>query len=191
MSTLKEPSGTSKRSKATKRVIFKGDGSIDALSSRLSERMKLLWTYHMSGYLMEPSRDNEDFKGAVRNIKKGQTKKRWFFKETAVLTHFFHGYGRGSDCYGFFTCQDSLWNQSETMRTLKEPSGTSKRAKTAKRVILKGDVCLDTHFQGYWIGSNCYGLLTCLGTLWNQSETMRTSKEPSGMSKRAKRQKRF
>ena len=50
----------------------------------------------MSGYLMDmmkPIRDNEDFKGAVRNVKNNQKRaikvKRVISKETAVLTHFF------------------------------------------------------------------------------------------------------
>ena len=71
MKTSKEPSGTSKSAKTPKWVIFKGDGNLDALFSRLWERLKLFWTSHMSGYLMEPIRDNEDFPGLVRNIHKG------------------------------------------------------------------------------------------------------------------------
>ena len=55
--------------KTAKWVIFKGDGSLDLLFSRLSERLRLFWTSHMSGYLMEPIRDDEDFKEAARNVK--------------------------------------------------------------------------------------------------------------------------
>ena len=44
--------------KTGKLVIFRGDGSLDSLFTRLWERLKLLWTSHMSGYLMEPIRDN-------------------------------------------------------------------------------------------------------------------------------------
>ena len=40
-------------------VIFKGDGSLDALYSRLGERLKVLWTPYMSEYLMETIRDKE------------------------------------------------------------------------------------------------------------------------------------
>ena len=47
---------------------------------------------------MEPIRDNEEFKGAIRTskrAKKGQKGRKWrkglFLKETAVLTHFFVG----------------------------------------------------------------------------------------------------
>ena len=53
-------------------MIFKGDGSLDKLFSRLQERLNVLLTTHMSGYLMEPIRDNVDFKGAVRTCKSGQ-----------------------------------------------------------------------------------------------------------------------
>ena len=60
-----------------KRVIFKGDGSLDSLFSRLCERLKLFWTFHMSGYLMEPFRDIEDIKGAVRNVKNSQKGPKW------------------------------------------------------------------------------------------------------------------
>ena len=58
-------------------VIFEGDGSVDAFISRLLERLKLLWTSHMSGYLMEPIRDSEDFKGFVRNVKNCQKQPIW------------------------------------------------------------------------------------------------------------------
>ena len=43
-----------------------------------------------------------------------------------------------------------------------------------------------THFfQGYGRDSSCSGLITCQGTLRNQSETTRTFQDPSGTSKRA------
>ena len=58
--------------KTAKWVIFKGDNSLDALCPRLWERLKVFWTSHMSGYLMEPIRFNEDFKEVVRNIKNTQ-----------------------------------------------------------------------------------------------------------------------
>ena len=32
------------------------------------------WTFNMSEYLMEPIKDNEDFKGAVRNV---NTNQKW------------------------------------------------------------------------------------------------------------------
>ena len=50
-----------KRAKKVKRVIFKGDGSLDALFSRFLERLNVFWIPHMSGYLMDlmkPIRDN-------------------------------------------------------------------------------------------------------------------------------------
>ena len=48
-----------------------------------------------------------------------------------------------------------------------------------------------THFiLGYWRDSTCSGLLTCPGSLFNQSETMKASKEVSGTSKTAKMAKR-
>ena len=70
MRNSKEPQGTSKTAKKTKGVISKGDGSLDALFSRLWERLQLFWTSHMSGYFIEPIRDNEDSKEAFRNVKK-------------------------------------------------------------------------------------------------------------------------
>ena len=48
-------------------VIFKGDGSLDALFSRFLERLNVLWIPHMSGYpmdLIKLIRENDDFKGA-------------------------------------------------------------------------------------------------------------------------------
>ena len=71
----------------------------------------------MSGYLMDlmtPIRDNEDFKGAFRNVKNGQKRakkvKRVIFKGVVVLTHLFHGYGRESSCSGLLTCLGNPWN---------------------------------------------------------------------------------
>ena len=46
-------------------VIFKGNGLLDAFSVKILERFILVWTSHMSGYLLESIRDNENFKGAV------------------------------------------------------------------------------------------------------------------------------
>ena len=60
--------------KRPKRVIFKGDGSLDTLFSRFLERLNVFWIPHMSGYLMDliySIRDNEDSKGAFRNVKNG------------------------------------------------------------------------------------------------------------------------
>ena len=72
MRTSKEPSECPKGPKIAKWVIFKGDDSLDSLFLRLWEILKLYWTSHTSGYLLEPIRDNEDFPGLVRNVHKGQ-----------------------------------------------------------------------------------------------------------------------
>ena len=119
-----------------KRVIFKGDGSLDAFFSRFLERLNVFWIPHMSGYLMDlmkPIRDNEDFKGAFRNVKNGpkmaKKVKRVIFKGVVVLTHLFHGYGSESSCSGLLTCQGNPLNQSEKMRTSKDPSGITQMAK--------------------------------------------------------------
>ena len=77
MRTSKQPSGKFQTTKSSKMVIFKGDGSLDSLLSRLLERHKLFWTSHMSGYLIEPNRDNENFKGAVRNVRNCQIGPKW------------------------------------------------------------------------------------------------------------------
>ena len=63
--------------------------------------------------LMKPIRDNEDFKGAFRNVKNGpkraeNVKKKVIFKGVVVLTHFFHGYERDSMCSVFVTCQGTF-----------------------------------------------------------------------------------
>ena len=138
----------------------------------------------MSGYLIEPIGDNEDFQGAFRNVQKGQKQPNlWFSKETAVLTHFFQGYGRDSSCSGLLTCQGTLWNQSETMKTFQDPSGTSKRTKNSQIVDFQRRwQSWYIFFQGYGRDSSCHWLLTCQGTLWNHLETLKTSKELSGTS---------
>ena len=66
----------------------------------------------MSGYLMDlmkPIRDNEDFKGAVRNVKNYQKRankvKRVIFKGDGSL---FNGFGRDSSCSGLLTWQGNL-----------------------------------------------------------------------------------
>ena len=73
-------SGTSKRAKkwktCIKRIIFKGENSFDALSSRLLERIKVFWNSHMSGYPMEQISNKEDFKWGILSqgwLKKGDT----------------------------------------------------------------------------------------------------------------------
>ena len=38
---------------------FKGDGSLDANFSVFLEIINLFWTSHMSGYLIEPIRNNK------------------------------------------------------------------------------------------------------------------------------------
>ena len=65
--TVRTSKKLSGMSKTAKWVIFKGDSSLDALFSRSRERLKFLWTSHMSGYLTEPITVNEEFKEAVRN----------------------------------------------------------------------------------------------------------------------------
>ena len=66
--------------KTAKRMFFKGEGSRDALFSRLWERLKLFRTSQMSGYHIEPIGDNQVFKGAVRNIENGKKGKMGIFK---------------------------------------------------------------------------------------------------------------
>ena len=69
--------------------IFKGDGILDELYSRLGERLKVLRTSYMPEYLMETIRDNEDLKealGKAHNVQNGQQQQEWLFlKEMAVL----------------------------------------------------------------------------------------------------------
>ena len=38
---------------------------------------QVVWASHMLGYLMEPIKDKEDFKGAVRNLNKGRKGLKW------------------------------------------------------------------------------------------------------------------
>ena len=109
---------------------------------------------------------------------------KWvIFKENSSLVAlYFHGYGRVSNCSEVLTYQATLWNQSEIMRTSKEPPGTSKRAKTAKWGIFKGD---------HWHTFSRLGRHSCCselsGHLMEQIRYNGNSNEPSGISKRAKR----
>ena len=78
---------------------------------------------------MKPVRETRTSKA------KGQTAKpakKDFFKETAVLTKFVHGYVRDSRCSGLLTCKGTLWNQSATMKTLKDASETLKTEEEKK-----------------------------------------------------------
>ena len=52
------------------RVIFKRDGSLGTLLSRLREILTVFFTPHMSEHLTEPIQGNDDFKEAARNVKK-------------------------------------------------------------------------------------------------------------------------
>ena len=82
----------------------------------------------MSRYLMDlmkPIRDNEDFKGAVRNVKNNQKRakkiKRVIFKGDGSLDTLFNGFGRDLSCSRLFTCMGILWNKSEAVKTSKKP----------------------------------------------------------------------
>ena len=105
-----------KKGKKVKRVIFKGDSSLDAFFSRFWERLNVFWIPHMSGYLMDlmkPIRDKKDLKGAVRIVKNGPKRakkvKSVFIKGDDSLDPFFQGFWRDSMCSGFLTCQGTLW----------------------------------------------------------------------------------
>ena len=52
--------------KTAKKVIFKGDGSLDALISNLCEKFKVFWTLQESGYLMEPTGVKDDLRKGFR-----------------------------------------------------------------------------------------------------------------------------
>ena len=62
--------------------------------------------------LMRPIRYNEDFKGAIRNVKttKKMVKKvkRVIFKGDGSLDTLFNGFGRDLSCSGLLTWQGSL-----------------------------------------------------------------------------------
>ena len=63
-----------KKGQKGKRLIFKEDGSLDALFSRFLEGLNVFWILDMSGCLLDlnkPIRDNYDFKGAFMNVKNG------------------------------------------------------------------------------------------------------------------------
>ena len=68
------------------------------------------------------------------------------------------------------------------MRTIKNSSGTFKTAfkKQPKNIFVLQMAVLTQYLKGYVTESSFSGLLTCQGTLWNQTETMKTSKKPSG-----------
>ena len=113
------------------------------------------------------SRYNGDFNG------KGDQKN----SDGSIDTHFL-GYGWDLQCSGILICQCTLWNQSETMRTSKQPSGTSKRA-TCFNVMGKTQVVLDvphvrvpyrTNQRQWRLQRNPYGrswrLLGCPHGLW-------------------------
>ena len=113
----------------------------------------MFWHPRMSGYIMEPFRDPEDFQGAIRNVLKGPKQPNWWFsKETAVLTYFFQGYQRDPSCSGLLACQGTWWNQKKTMKTSKEPSGTSKKSQKSQN-NKKGNAFWTLHISGYLMES--------------------------------------
>ena len=59
---FKEAVKCPKRTKFDKIMIVKGQSSHVSLFSRFGERLNAFWTLNISGYLMDPTRDNEDFK---------------------------------------------------------------------------------------------------------------------------------
>ena len=123
-------------------MIFKGDGCLDAPFSRLWEGLKLFCTYCMLGYHnIEPIRDNEDFKGAVRNIKNGQDSNMHNFQR------------RRQPRYTFFRVIGETHSVMVSYITNKKQSGLQstcqdgpKEPKTANRVIFKEDSRLDAFF---------------------------------------------
>ena len=84
------------------------------------------------------------------------------------------------------SCQGTLWNKTETMKTSKKLPGMSQRIRKGpikqKGKFSKETAVLMHFFQGNRKNLIFSELCTYQGTLWNQSENMRTSKEPSGMS---------
>ena len=50
------------KAKTRQKMIIKRDSSLYALFSRLWERLNVFWTLFISGYLMEPIRENQNFK---------------------------------------------------------------------------------------------------------------------------------
>ena len=60
---------------------------------------------------MKPIRDNEDFKGAFRNVQKGkksqkeQNGQKVDFEGHGSLETLFQGYWRNSNCPGLFACE--------------------------------------------------------------------------------------
>ena len=79
--------------------------------------------------------------------KRAKKVKKVIFKGVVVLTHFFHGYGRDSSCSGLLTCQGNLWNQSEIMRTSKDPSGISKMANNGQKGDFQRKTEVLVHFS--------------------------------------------
>ena len=142
-----------------KRVSFKGDGSLDKVFSLFLERLNVFSIPQMSGYLMDLIkliRDNEDFKGALRNVKTGPKRAkmviRVIFKGVVVLRHFVHGYVRDSSCSGLLTCQGNLWNQSEAMRTSKDLSEISKLADNGQKGDFQRKICIFFNLCGpHWV----------------------------------------
>ena len=57
------------RAQMVKRVVFKRDSSLDAPFSRYLKKIWVLCTFHMWGCFTDAIRDNEDFEGAIRNVK--------------------------------------------------------------------------------------------------------------------------
>ena len=152
-----------------KRLIFKGDVSLDALFSRFLDRLNVLWIPHMSGYpmdLMKPMRENDDFKGAKGQGPRVKKVKRVIFKGVVVLTHFFlYGYGRDSSGSGLLTCQGNLYNYSETMRTSKDPSGISKMANNGQKGDFQRKTEVLVHFLKFMWSSLCLiGFIRFKGT---------------------------
>ena len=143
-----------KRAEKVKRVIFKGHGSLDALFFKvLGETQCVLDSSHVR-VPYGPDETNQrqwGFQSSLQECqkrpKKGKKVKRVIFKGVVVLTHFFHGYGRASSCSRLIACQGNLWNQSETMRTSKDPSGISKMAKNGQKGDLKKNTEVLVHFS--------------------------------------------
>ena len=67
---------------------------------------------------MEPIRDSEDFKEAVRNVKNCEKGNNLVFQGDGSLDALFQGNVINLGCSWLLACHRTIWNHSETMRTL-------------------------------------------------------------------------
>ena len=152
MRTSKEPSGSSKRTKNSQIgdfqrrqqswfIFFKVMGETQVFLDFSHARVP----YGTNQRQWRLPRTRQERRKGPKNSRIGEFQRR---RQSWCI--FLQVFGRDSSCYWLLTCQGTLWNHLETLKTSKELSGTSitaTKSQNGKQGVFKGDGNLDALFS--------------------------------------------